>query len=205
MSILQVYGENSHIYVVSCLQYHQCESAEPENPLGPCIKCLQVSQHTRHSHVAANCLRIRITEVSLYPDQKHPSMLWTDRWQSMEMKDIKHWVSDETKTIRVTHGFMNTGYTLRVQQFYPKPGDSLCRAWWDGDTLREHYAPPFAIANMREASQEVERYVDTAIIPSINSLLGRSDALLWETYAMAFKYANSTLVCIRLTSLTTCA
>jgi hypothetical protein len=100
------------------------------------------------------------------------------------------------KTIRVTHGFIDTGYSLSVQRFCPKPGDSMCQAWWDEDTLWEHYTPPFAIANMSEISEEIERYVDTAIVPSINSLLGRSDALLWETYAMAFKYANSTSVCV---------
>jgi hypothetical protein len=56
---------------------------------------------------------------------------------------------------------------------------------------------------MKDASQEIERYVDTAIVPSINCLLGRSHALLWETYAMAFKYANSTSVCIEFRSQTT--
>jgi hypothetical protein len=100
------------------------------------------------------------------------------------------------KTIRVTHGFIDTGYSLSVQRFCPKSGDSMCQAWWDEDTLWEHYTPPFAIANMSEIPEEIERYVDTAIVPSINSLLARSDALLWETYAMAFKYANSTSVCV---------
>jgi hypothetical protein len=135
------------------------------------------------------CLRYKITDASLYREQSSPWQQWSQRWTSMEIRDITEWASPVIKTIRVSHGFGKASYTLEVRQFIPIEGDSLEEQWSDRGIMKKHKLPPFAIADMRKAVITLRRYVDESILDFIGDGIDYENPLILKTYRMAYKHA----------------
>jgi len=108
----------------------------------------------------------------------------------MEMVNITDWASSEIKTLEITHDLGNIRFPLRVRQFVPVEGDQLAQKWADGEVLKHHSIPPYAIANMEEAAQALLKYVDSGVAPFLVGALGHSESFYWDTYLMAFKYSQ---------------
>ncbi|OJD30106.1 uncharacterized protein BKCO1_6600048 [Diplodia corticola] len=170
------------------MQKIRCE-INPQNPDGACKTCLQLKQ----SITRLPCLRYKITDASLFREQKAPNPFYSKRWDSMEIKDISGWASERTKTIKLTHGFGQAEYTLELREFQPVEGDLLEEVWYDGLTRKAHPIPPYAIANMSQAAREITRYVENSIAVFVVGTVGEHDPsfpFLWQTYWMAFRHAH---------------
>ncbi|TLS24853.1 hypothetical protein PpBr36_08631 [Pyricularia pennisetigena] len=121
---------------------------------------------------------------------------WTSRWKdSTVADDISSWASLETRTIHVTEGFTGSSVALRVRQFVPQAGDSLERSWVAPDgTRRSVHIPHFAVVDMDATKVVLDKYIRSGIWAMCKKVIGPNKALIWNTYALALKRANSQAV-----------
>jgi hypothetical protein len=149
------------------------------------------------------CLRYKISDASLYRDQTSPNLRRTRRWRTMKLYDITNWRSPLVKTISVTQDRGSSAFQLHVKEFVPVEGDRLLKDWMHNGVRKVRRLPPYAIADIRVATRELQHFVDTNAASYIEDDLDDTDKLLWNTYAMAFRYASIAHVCL-LTSPTWC-
>ena len=102
----------------------------------------------------------------------------------MDPEDITEWASTEIKIIEVTQGFSE------VREFIPVEGDLLEESWNSGGIVKRHKCPPYAVANVEKAAQDLRQFIDDNISAYIIGAVGQSDILLWSTYYMAFKQSK---------------
>ncbi|PKS07709.1 hypothetical protein jhhlp_006317 [Lomentospora prolificans] len=154
---------------------------------GPCLRCLKINP--------ALCYRYSVNDASLYRKQERPYHLFSKRWKSMELVDIQDWVSDKVVTIVVSQVFLHAPYELKVGRFEPREGDMLEEVWYDGNVKKSFPIPPYAIVNMKEASQAIGKMTEacqheylSAIIQSGNG--PRNGDFIWNTFLFAFKHIS---------------
>lgn len=141
------------------------------------------------------CLRYWISDASLFREQKAPWHQWTRRWASMDIRDIETWASASAITVRVANGSENASYRLQLREFRPVPGDMIHQSWVDDNGNRKvHALPTYAIVNMRNAADEIRRYVDSNIANYLSDFVGRSDQIFWSTFCWAFQWSQNAFV-----------
>lgn len=118
----------------------------------------------------------------------------------MDMNDMTDWASDEILTIVVSQIFLHAPYELKVRRFIPRDGDRLEKLWRENGEAKRFSVPPYAIANMEQASESIRVLVEESLHLYLNSLFklqprDPSGNFLWETYLFAFKYSNQLKVC----------
>ncbi|CZR55785.1 uncharacterized protein PAC_05673 [Phialocephala subalpina] len=162
--------------------------ANADDPTGICRTC---GPSHLHNLSRQPCFRYNVTDASLYRDQELPSYFaFTRRWGSMKMANITEWASPETKLIKVTQDFGKASYELKVKEFIPMPGECLEEAWADGNVMKSRELPPWAIASMEEAADELWRYVDDNIGTYVWACVGNSDSLIRSTFEMVIRYSE---------------
>ncbi|KAI1326691.1 hypothetical protein F5Y16DRAFT_225394 [Xylariaceae sp. FL0255] len=168
------------------IQKERCVKDEAD-PDGPCMTCRRA---TATALTRPICVRKKVTDAKLYAKGEHPQFRWSKRWKSMKIVNIKTWASSEVRTIWVTQDVAGLEYSLRVRQFVPIPGDSLRRSWSTRGVEKHYECSNYAIENMLEAGENLKKFVDNSIEPSIDFYIDKSDWLLHQTYKMALKHSE---------------
>jgi hypothetical protein len=164
----------------------------PDNPQGLCLPCSHAQGLAR-----LPCLRYRITDVSLLPKTEDPYYSKTRRFwgaKGVEIGEIGGWASLETKTIEITQDMGGISYSVLVRSFIPIKGDSLSWTWMTAGTKRSYICFPYAIVDVAKTAGDLLRAVDESIPAVVESEIDDTDKLLWDTYAMAFRYSKFTQV-----------
>jgi hypothetical protein len=110
----------------------------------------------------------------------------------MKLHDITNWRSPEVKTILVTQDRGSSAFKLHVKEFIPMEGDRLQKDWMHNGVRKVRKLPPYAIADIRAATKEIQNFVDNNAASYIEDDLDESDKLIWNTYSMAFRCARFT-------------
>ncbi|PMD58388.1 uncharacterized protein K444DRAFT_532135 [Hyaloscypha bicolor E] len=163
----------------------------PDDPRGVCITCMKP---TKFKASRLPCLRYKLTEVRLFTESMAPGLVWSTRWQDLQLKDINVWASSETRTIKLTQDYVATPLTFQVRQFVPLESDMLDRRWAHGSVKKSVTLPPYAFANMREALEIYKDFINREGTRHLYSILDRNDGLVWATYGTAIKASNSPTV-----------
>jgi hypothetical protein len=140
------------------------------------------------------CLRRKISEVKFITKFEHPQMIWTQRWKTMEIREIDDWASPEVKTIYITQdvgGPARLWFPLVVRRFVPQPGDALSRNWSTNGVPRNHPCAQYAVASMGDTVPLLMEYVRGQVATAINFYVPRDDDLLHSTYKVAYWYAQT--------------
>lgn len=164
---------------------------DPSDPTGCCLTCKKVANTNKIWRLP--CLRLKINNIVLSKIGQVRGFEWTSRWKDSTVADeISSWASPETKTIHVTEGFTGTSVALRVRQFIPQAGDSLERSWVGNDGVRRSvHIPNFAVVDMDATKASFDKYIKNGIWETCKRMIGPENTLMWNTYALAMKLANS--------------
>lgn len=124
--------------------------------------------------------------------------MFSQRWKSMDLVDIKDWASDEIRTIQISQTFVDARYEVKVRKFIPLQGDMLAQRWKKEGRIVTFDIPPYGLANMKEASKSLSTMVERNIAAYIQKTVGNdgSHPILWGTYLMAFKRIQTAPVSI---------
>ncbi|KAL2044247.1 hypothetical protein N7G274_002952 [Stereocaulon virgatum] len=98
------------------------------------------------------------------------------------------WQTAEVKVITVTQDvFAGSNFDIACRKFIPAEGDSLERIWKRNGVTQYYPRALYAIANMRETSDAIARFVATRTGPSVQHYINvRHEKLLQSIYAMAY-------------------
>jgi hypothetical protein len=109
------------------------------------------------------------------------------------MTEITEWRSYQTKTIYLTQNLFAEPFRVDVRQFIPTDGDVLERRWADCNLgiKKCRRVPAYAIGSMRDAGEEIRRYLDHNAPHCISSLLRDSDDFIFSTFLKALKASES--------------
>jgi hypothetical protein len=140
------------------------------------------------------CLRYKLTEVRLFVGSMAPGLVWSTRWQDLQVKDINVWASSEIRTIKLTQDYVATPLTFKVRRFVPLESDMLDRRWAHGSVKKSVALPPYAFVNMKEALNVYKGFINQEGTRHFQSILDRNDGLVWSTYGAAVKISNSLTV-----------
>lgn len=66
-------------------------------------------------------------------------------------------------------------------------GDRLQKDWVHNGIRKFRILPPYAIADIKAATKEIENFVDNNAASYIEDDLDESDRLIWNTFSMAFR------------------
>lgn len=168
--------------------YLQCEPNEHDPEHNDCLTCQRAYQSKVPSIRTLPCLRLIITDVSLYREQVMPFQLFSRRWQSMDLVNITNWASSEVKTIKISQIHVDAPYEVQVREFVPVEGDLLETTWVSGYQVRRHKTPQYALADMQSAATTLEWLTATYVCYYIVNTVGFSSELIWQTYRYAFQY-----------------
>lgn len=157
---------------------------DPFNPRGVCLTCKKVA-NTRVVNLP--CLRYKIPDARLFREGYVPGLVWSRRWESLEMNDVSTWADSEIRCIEVTQDYSPNPMFLKVRKFIPVDGDKLSREWKYAGKTREAFIPPYAIDSMKEAERAYRDYILKEGMQFFLSTLDRNDALVFNTYTMAIK------------------
>ncbi|PVH82364.1 hypothetical protein DL98DRAFT_414946 [Cadophora sp. DSE1049] len=156
----------------------------PFDPRGVCLTCKKVA-NTRVVNLP--CLRYKIPDARLFREGYMPGLVWSRRWESMEMNDVSTWADSEIRRIEVTQDYSPNPIVLRVRKFIPIDGDMLSRTWKYAGEDKEAVLPPYAIESLKEAERAYRDYIFKEGMQFFLSTLKRKDALVFDTYTMAIK------------------
>ena len=159
--------------------------------MGPCLTCKNIKGPIISQ---LPCLRYKISDISLFTKGHHPRFIWTHRWKSMKLVEIGEWQSHNIKEVEITQDVGGAWYKLHVREFIPIPGDSLERKWKTKGVQLSYPCTPYAIADMHETIQELNRYVHDTVTTSIEEFTDETDNLLRQTYVMAHRFSQITQV-----------
>ncbi|KAL5326373.1 hypothetical protein ACEPPN_004057 [Leptodophora sp. 'Broadleaf-Isolate-01'] len=159
---------------------------DPFDPRGVCLTCKKVA-NTRVVHLP--CLRYKIPDARLFREGYVVDLIWSKRWESMEMNDVSTWADSETRCIKITQGYSPNPITLRVRKFIPVQGDSLSRTWKHAGIPKSVTLPPYAIESLKEAGRAYRDYIAREGTQFFVSTLDKDDPLIFHTYSMAI-YAS---------------
>ncbi|KAI0139132.1 hypothetical protein F4776DRAFT_654250 [Hypoxylon sp. NC0597] len=165
------------------MQRNRCRF-DPANPGGPCLTCLEMSNRTISK---LPCLRLIITDATIYREQLAPYQGFSKRWQNMDIVDIQDWASDEVKTIYISQAFLDAPYPVEVREFIPREGDLVEEKWITDGKERTHRVPEYALANMEKHAEDLQAFIDKNVGTYIVGAIGTADEFLWKTFCMAFR------------------
>ncbi|KAL4941730.1 hypothetical protein BDV06DRAFT_212435 [Aspergillus oleicola] len=160
----------------------------PDDPHGPCDTCRKAHGSKALSVMRLPCLRLIITDISLYREQEMPCQLFSKRWKTMDLIDITDWASSEIKTITLCQNNAEAPYEVQVREFVPLEGDMLELTWDSGHGVRRHKMPQYALADMESAAKALKWLTSTYVVQYIVGTVGNLDDLIWQTYYFAFRY-----------------
>jgi hypothetical protein len=109
----------------------------------------------------------------------------------MKLKDISDWASPQLRTILVQSDICEVPLKVVVREFVPIPHkDEMHRSWMDHKRGIKKFkkTTPYAIANMRNAVEDMREYVTANIFKCVDFFLQGSDTLVKETYQFARKH-----------------
>jgi hypothetical protein len=153
------------------------------DPNGACLTCQDL---TCPLVVKPLCLRWIITDSSLYREQSMPYQLFSKRWQTMDLVDIKTWASNEVRLISLSQIYLNAPYSVEVREFEPVEGDMLEEKWTTNGIIKTHRIPPYALADMEKSAAVMQAFIQDSIATYICGTVENSDLLIWQTYVFAF-------------------
>ncbi|GAB1317293.1 Zn(2)-C6 fungal-type domain-containing protein [Madurella fahalii] len=153
---------------------------------GSCLTCKQV---TGPIMCKLPCLRWIITDSSLYREQSRPYQMFSRRWQTMDLVDIKDWASTETRNIRLSQIYLDAPYEVEVREFVPVEGDMLEEKWTSNGVVKTHKIPRYALADMGKSAVVLQAFIQRSIGTYISGTVGESDELIWKTYSFAFQHS----------------
>ncbi|KAL4911528.1 hypothetical protein BDW74DRAFT_143075 [Aspergillus multicolor] len=166
----------------------RCEPDHNDPYTNDCLTCQKAHHSKAPSIRKLPCLRMIITDVSLYREQEMPCQLFSRRWQSMEIVDITDWASSEIKTITLSQIHVDAPYNVQVRKFIPIEGDMLESTWSSGHYVRRHPMPQYALADMEGAAETLKWLTANYVGAYIKYEVGNLDLLIWRTYYFAFTY-----------------
>ncbi|KAG4416258.1 hypothetical protein IFR04_010604 [Cadophora malorum] len=157
---------------------------DPFDLRGVCLTCKKVA-NTRVVNLP--CLRYKIPDARLFREGYVPGLVWSRRWESMEMNDVSSWANSEIRRIEITQDYSPNHIVLRVRKFIPADGDKLSREWKHAGERKEVPVPPYAIESLKEAERTYRDYILKEGMQFFIKTLDRNDALIFDTYTMAIK------------------
>jgi hypothetical protein len=112
----------------------------------------------------------------------------------MSLEDIDSWADDRIYSIKISLTIADAPFELKVRRFIPKKADLPHEVWINASGQIVCWpTPPYAIADMLQAKEVIEKSIDKYAALYIKGLFGEStgeQTLLWETYLEAFRRAN---------------
>ncbi|KAH7032636.1 uncharacterized protein B0I36DRAFT_99273 [Microdochium trichocladiopsis] len=171
---------------VRCVMQKSKCRADPDNPLGGCLTCADVSLESKKVIHRLSCVRWKLSEVVMF---RGDGLNLTSRWRGTAMKDLgpSDWV-DNTPRILVWQ-LDHTPYPLQfvVKRFRPQPGDSVTRRWQDSKGRnRETRIEPFGLADIHRTAQDYMMYNYTNALLALdkvrNEMTGQVDEIVCRTY-----------------------
>lgn len=112
----------------------------------------------------------------------------------MEVVEIEKWCNAEIKTITLTQDVGDCKYNLQVRKFVPVEGDAVHRTWKTNGEAKTHACTEYAIANMGQTGPQLLNFARNNILRFIYHYIPKEDKLMFETYRMAFSYAQNVTV-----------
>ncbi|KAH7361068.1 hypothetical protein BKA65DRAFT_547760 [Rhexocercosporidium sp. MPI-PUGE-AT-0058] len=161
---------------------------DPFDPRGVCLTCKKVA-NTRVVNLP--CLRYKIPDTRLFREGYVPDLIWSRRWDVMEMNDVSTWADSETRCINITQDYSPNPVTLRVRKFIPVEGDSLVRKWKHEGMPKSVTLPPYAIESLKEAERAYRDYISREGTKFFMSTLDKEDPLIFDTYSMAINASKN--------------
>lgn len=129
------------------------------------------------------CLRCRISCAELLYSAVCSSP------KTLEYVDIPSWESSDIETISIVQDDTSTSYDLKVRKFIPVEFDAMERGRRTNEVKQAFQSSPYAIADMKEASQTLLDYADVTLEKAIHHYVGW-DNLLRETYRETYLMAH---------------
>jgi hypothetical protein len=112
----------------------------------------------------------------------------------MSLEDIDSWADNRIYSIKISLTIADAPFELKVRRFIPKKDDLPHEVWINASGQIVCWpTPPYAIADMLQAKEVIEKSIDKYAALYIKGLLGEStgeQTLLWKTYLEAFRRAN---------------
>lgn len=79
--------------------------------------------------------------------------------------------------------------SLRVQRFDPVDGDKTAYPWYDGPVARYYKCPPYAIAEVEQASSSIEAFAASELEGYVEYLLPPTEKIAGKISRMVFQTA----------------
>jgi hypothetical protein len=136
------------------------------------------------------CLRYKLSDASFRVKRDHPELKYSRRWLNWKIRDIKKWTSPEPKVIQLTQDCGGSAFEVEVKPFIPVDGDVLARTWVTNNVKKSYECAPYAIVNMSKTGMELCRFINNSIAAVIEAEIDETNKLLWDTYAMAYRYSE---------------
>lgn len=135
-----------------------------------------------------------MVEAALYEKGTHPQFIWTKRWTTMNIVEIKHWASSEIKMIRITQEVGGTAYEVPVKRVIPQDGDMFERRWYSSGSQKSHTTAPYAISDMHSMGKTIMRFVHDNVAVTVRHNLDHGDQLLTPVYLIALELRSRAAV-----------
>lgn len=81
----------------------------------------------------------------------------------MDLVDITTWASTGSRTIRLSQIFVDALYQVELKELFPVEGDMLEDRWTSESVTKSHSIPRYALANMEETANMLQRFVDIQV------------------------------------------
>lgn len=108
----------------------------------------------------------------------------------MELVDIPEtdWLSSKVVTVEITQTDIHAPLTLQFRKFKPRADDSTDRSWWSDTKVQTCDMPPYAIANLHQASQAYGAMIEKNMRRYVEEAVRDEDDLITMTYNYALSY-----------------
>jgi len=109
------------------------------------------------------------------------------------MRDVDDWSGEGIRTIAITLGISPVPLVLQVKRFKPAAGDITYRCWRDGNVVKRTELEPYALANIRQASQALKEYINANVMNALVAVTEdeNNDELIRETFRwVILQYQN---------------
>ncbi|KAK4181520.1 hypothetical protein QBC36DRAFT_306309 [Triangularia setosa] len=156
----------------------------PNDPLAPCVTCLNVRRESKKTIHNLPCLRYKLASVVLHRDG---GLGYTKRFDHTQMINIRvdDWTEKGTKVIEMAQGLCEMPMRLKVRAFRAREGDQLIRHFVGRDGIR---IPAYGLVDIKSHGKAFQQYLAANAGKGLEESAKNSDDLIREMYAMIARH-----------------
>ncbi|KAK4203054.1 hypothetical protein QBC40DRAFT_31554 [Triangularia verruculosa] len=152
----------------------------PNDPLAPCVTCLNVRRESKKTIHNLPCLRYKLSSVVLH---RNGGLGYTNRFSHTQMGNIPQgdWTEKGHKIIEMAQGLCEVPMTLKVRAFRAIEGDKLVRHFVGKNGVR---LPAYGLIDIRHHAASFQKYLAANANKGLEESVTGSDDLVKDMYAM---------------------